>query len=197
MAYRQHSGARRRQAGGMTEDLASGLGWFSIALGVAELVAPRTLTNMLGIKGSETLVQAYGLREIATGIGILSSEDPTPWMWGRVAGDALDISTLVTGLSGDNPKWENVAFALAAVGGVTALDLYCAQALSRQDSQPALPMRDYRNRSGFPRPPEAMRGAARDFEIPHDMRTPEALRPYDYPESSTRAGSSGGEATRL
>jgi hypothetical protein len=31
---------------------------------------------------------------------------------------------------------------------------------------------------GFPKPPEQMRGAARDFEIPPDMRTPEALRPF-------------------
>jgi hypothetical protein len=30
----------------------------------------------------------------------------------------------------------------------------------------------------MPRPPEAMRGAARDFKIPRDMRTPEALRPW-------------------
>jgi hypothetical protein len=39
-------------------------------------------------------------------------------------------------------------------------------------------MRDYRDRRGMPRPPQAMRGAARDFEIPRDFRTPEALRPW-------------------
>ena len=38
--------------------------------------------------------------------------------------------------------------------------------------------RDYGDRSGLPRPPEAMRGAARDFEVPQDMRVPELLRPY-------------------
>ena len=31
---------------------------------------------------------------------------------------------------------------------------------------------------GFPKPPEQMRGTARDFEVPADMRTPEALRPF-------------------
>ena len=30
----------------------------------------------------------------------------------------------------------------------------------------------------FKRPPQQMRGAARDFEVPRDFRTPEALRPY-------------------
>jgi hypothetical protein len=128
--------------------------------------------------GSETLVQAYGAREIATGIGILASDDPTPWVWGRVAGDGLDVATLVTGLGEDNPQRGNVALALAAVAGATALDLYCAQTLSSESPQPLPPIRDYSHRSGLPRSPQAMRGAARDFEVPRDFRTPEALRPY-------------------
>jgi hypothetical protein len=78
------------------------------------------------MQGSEQLLQAYGLREIATGIGILSSEQAAPWIWGRLAGDALDIATLSTGLKEDNPKRENVGIALAAVAGVTALDLVCS-----------------------------------------------------------------------
>ena len=39
-------------------------------------------------------------------------------------------------------------------------------------------MRDYSHRSGFPRDAEAMRGAARDFIVPEDYRTPNPLRPY-------------------
>jgi hypothetical protein len=159
--------------------LARGLGWFSIGLGLAEVLAPRALTRGLGMQGSEQLLQAYGLREIATGIGILSSEQAAPWIWGRLAGDALDIATLSTGLKEDNPKRENVGIALAAVAGVTALDLVCGVSLARNTSPyPHRPAIDYRSRVGFPKPPEQMRGAARDFEIPPDMRTPEALRPF-------------------
>src|SRR4051794_31635707 len=84
--------------------LAQGLGWFSIALGVAELVAPRSLARALGMEGNESLLQAYGAREIGTGIAILSSRRPAPWLWGRVAGDALDIATLACGMTSDNPK---------------------------------------------------------------------------------------------
>jgi hypothetical protein len=68
--------------------------------------------------------------------------------------------------------------ALAAVAGATAVDVYCAQALSRESPIPLPPMRDYSDRSGLPRPPQAMRGAARDFEVPRDFRQPEALRPW-------------------
>jgi hypothetical protein len=74
------------------------LGWFAIGLGLAEILAPRALTRGLGMEGHEQIVRAYGVREIATGIGILSSTHPVPWIWGRVGGDALDIATLATGL---------------------------------------------------------------------------------------------------
>ena len=170
--------SRRGQPDSATDTLARGLGVFSIALGLVEIFAARSLTRALGMEGNETLVQAYGAREIATGIGILAADDPTPWIWGRVAGDALDVATLVTGLGEDNPNRENVGLALAAVAGATALDVYCAQALSSESPQPLPPARDYSRRSGFSRPPQDMRGAARDFQAPPDFRTPEALRPY-------------------
>jgi hypothetical protein len=163
------------------DSLARGLGWFSIGLGLAEVLAPRALTRGLGMEGIEQTVQAYGVREIATGIGILSSNQPAPWIWGRVGGDALDLATLATGLQRDNPKKENVALALAAVAGVTALDFICAASLARHASESPRPRRpaiDYHSRTGFPKSPEQMRGAARDFVVPRDMRTPDALRPF-------------------
>ncbi len=111
------------------ETLAQGLGWFSIALGLTEVLAPRTLARTLGMGRRKMLVAGYGVREIATGIGIFASADPTPWMWGRVSGDALDIGTLAAALIGGNPRKGSVAVALATVAGVTALDVICAQAL--------------------------------------------------------------------
>ena len=74
--------------------LAQGLGWFSIGLGLVQLASARAVANGLGLHGQERLVQAYGLREIATGLGILAArgEDRAPWLWGRVAGDALDLA---------------------------------------------------------------------------------------------------------
>jgi len=46
------------------DQLARALGWFSIGLGVVELLAPRRVTETLGMEGSETLVRAFGIREI-------------------------------------------------------------------------------------------------------------------------------------
>ncbi len=158
--------------------LAQGLGWFSIGLGLAELLAPEGVTRPFGMERHTALIRAYGLREIAAGVGILTQSDPTPWVWGRVAGDALDIATMAAGLSSDNPRRDNVAIAIAGLVGITALDAYCAQRLSTERGQ--APPREYHygNRSGFPRGLAAARGAAHDFEPPRDFRTPEPLRPY-------------------
>ena len=163
---------------GSTLRLAEGLGWFSIGLGVAELLAARTLGRALGMEDRSELLRTYGAREIVTGVGILTQPDPTPWIWGRVGGDVLDLATLATGLDDNNPRAGNVGLALFAVAGVTALDVFCAQALSKERRTAYTPHRDYSDRSGMRRPPEAMRGAASDFEPPRDMRLPELLRPY-------------------
>jgi hypothetical protein len=184
MRYETERTRRRGQADTATDTLARGLGLFSIALGIAEVAAPRALARALGMKGQEGLIAGYGVREIATGIGILASKDPTPWIWGRVAGDGLDLATLATALEGNNPKKGNVGIAMAAVAGVTALDVYCAQTLSRESPHPLPPMQDYSDRTGYPRGIEQSHGAARDFEVPSDFRTPEALRPYTQPEPS-------------
>jgi hypothetical protein len=159
------------------ERLATGLGWFSIALGIAELAAPKAICRALGMQGREGVVQAYGAREIMTGIAILASHDPTPWIWGRVGGDALDLATLATGLEGDNPKRDNVWVGVAAVAGITAIDIACAQRLTAGKSL-SHDVPDYSDRTGFPKSPDAMRGAARDLEIPADFRIPEPLRPW-------------------
>jgi hypothetical protein len=179
MRYQTYRSGRPGQADTATDALARGLGWFSIGLGLAELLAPGRLAGALGMQGKEALIQGYGAREIATGVGILAAKDPTPWIWGRVAGDALDLATLATEVARGNRERQNLGIAIAAVAGVTALDILCAQTLSSETTQPQLPLHDYSDRSGLPRAPDAMRGAALDtFETPEDYRTPAAMRPY-------------------
>ena len=83
-----HSPPDMRYAPGI--GLARALGWFSIGLGAAELLAPRLMGELTGVR-SATLIQAYGLREILTGVGILGSERPAGWMWGRVVGESDEL----------------------------------------------------------------------------------------------------------
>src|SRR5579883_680932 len=76
------------------DELAKGLGYFSLALGVAELIVPRLVCRAAGMRPTRTLIRGYGVRELATGIAIAASHDATPYLWGRVAGDAVDIATV-------------------------------------------------------------------------------------------------------
>src|SRR5919112_3485540 len=80
--------------------LARGLGWFSLGLGLTELVAPGKLARALGLEGKENLLRAYGGREIVAGVGALSVDAP-PAVSSRVAGDLMDLGTLTLGLKGD------------------------------------------------------------------------------------------------
>jgi uncharacterized membrane protein len=111
--------------------LAKGLGWFSIGLGVTELLAPKVIANISGVPNSRTgLIRLYGLREIAAGVAIFSQKQPAAGVWSRVAGDALDLASLGMAFTSPDAKRGRVAFATANVLAVTALDLMCAKQLS-------------------------------------------------------------------
>ena len=124
-------------AGG-PDQLANGLGWFSLALGLAQLVAPRQVAQLIGVDegASQAVMRAVGLREIASGIGILSqpSSRHANWVKARVGGDVMDLALLGKAYtSGDNDQTK-VTTALVAVAGITALDLFCSQQLDSQQS---------------------------------------------------------------
>ena len=170
MSRRLGTHSTRHGSGRPINDVtARGLGWFSIGLGMAEVLMPRTIGRAVGISGGGALLFVYGLREIATGIGILKAKNQTPWLWGRVAGDALDIATVAT-LSRPNRKL-SAGLGIAALAGVTALDFTIARAMSERDQRRSRSWVDYSDRSGFSLPPEEMRGKAYgNFETPRDMK---------------------------
>lgn len=179
--------ALRGRSRSASDELAKGLGYFSIALGLAELFAPRAICDALGMGNHDALVRAYGAREVATGVAILMSHDATPWILGRVAGDAVDIATVAaTALRADNPKQGNAVIALGALVGVTVLDAACAQGLIAEKGGQRTAVADYSNRSGFPKPPASMRGAAGDFAVPADFRVPDPLRGDTFEQRTAR-----------
>jgi uncharacterized membrane protein len=125
---------RRRVEGSsdrQTENrIASGLGWFSIGLGLAEIVAPGTVARLAGVPEegrTKTILRVYGMRELAAGVGILSQDNPAPWVWARVWGDLLDLSSLGKAMLSDDAQRARSGFAAAAIAGITGFDVYCAQ----------------------------------------------------------------------
>ena len=140
--------------------MARNLGWFSLGLGAVEIFATRRVTNFLGMKSDETLIRAYGFREVAAGILSLSTEKKTG-LWSRVAGDGLDIATLLGAFQFHNPKKGNVALALLMVGGITVLDWTTAQEISARDARNKGRKRLYSERTGYPKGLAAIKGIAR------------------------------------
>lgn len=120
------------------------LGWFSIGLGLAQMLTPRGMSRLTGVgdqPSKRTGMFAVGLREITAGVGILSRKRPSGWLWTRVAGDLMDLAMLGSALNSRKSDRGRVIASLVAVGGVTYLDCVTALALSRAD-RAAAPSRE-------------------------------------------------------
>lgn len=113
--------------------LAVGLGYFSVGLGLMELLGTRQLERWFGVENAR-LIRAYGVREIATGVQILMGSRLAPLLWGRVAGDVLDLGTLGVAARDEDANRRNLAIAAGAVLGVMLLDILDGMALSKTRS---------------------------------------------------------------
>lgn len=109
-----------------TRKVANGLGYFSIALGLTEIVAAKQLSKALGM--SPTLLRVFGVREILAGVGILGRARKGAGVWARIGGDALDVLALGNAMRSASTR-SNAALATVLVSPVVALDLLCGKEL--------------------------------------------------------------------
>jgi hypothetical protein len=113
------------------EKIATALGWFSIGLGVTELITGGRMSKAFGMgdRNAGKVVRAFGVREIASGVAILAGQKKLG-VWSRVPGDLADLGTLWSALAlPSNPHRGRVALAMGAVAGTTALDVATARRL--------------------------------------------------------------------
>jgi uncharacterized membrane protein len=187
-----HAAAWARDAnGGRSHDaerLARALGIFSVGLGLTQILAPQGLARSIGVDddGNRRTMRALGLREIATGVGLLTRERPTAFAWGRVAGDVMDLALLGSAFRSSRHNHRRIAAATAAVAGVLVLDVLASQWLSRQDEGVGLEARPrrrgirVRQAATINRSPEEVYGFWRDLEnLPRFMGHLESVRELD------------------
>jgi uncharacterized membrane protein len=127
-----YQGRQRTPRNGNGEGLIKGLGWFSIGLGLAGILAPKRVAKLAGVKIKKkpaygAMIRLCGFREVASGIGILSGCGTAGWLWARVAGDLVDLGLIESAMFSKKTKRKRASIASAAVLGVTALDLYALQ----------------------------------------------------------------------
>ncbi len=114
------------------ERFARGLGWFSVGLGAAQVAAPGALASAIGVKndrGSRWTMRPLGLRELGSGLGILTQQSPIGFLWGRVAGDVVDLALLGVAAKRKKVSGGRLAAATATVVGVTIVDTLTARRL--------------------------------------------------------------------
>jgi len=117
--------------------LGRGLGWFGVLAGVAALLAPRAVGSAVGLGSNRrSVVRSIGMRELASGVGILTPGNPAPWLWLRTAGDVADLALLAGGMRPGNSGRGKAALSFATVAGVLALDAFAASHFTRHARHP-------------------------------------------------------------
>lgn len=118
------------------QSLARGLAAFSIGLGLAQLLAPRKLAELIGLnEDHDALMRTLGAREIASGIGIMQG-NPGHFLAARAAGDVMDLGLLAGALREPRNDRNKLWGAIGAVAAVTALDMIACALQNRDHSEP-------------------------------------------------------------
>ena len=81
-------------------------------------MAPHRIARFLGTRNHGMLFRLMGLREVASGIGILTQRRPAGRLWARVGGDIIDLIALRNALASERAKPANIAIASLAVGAI-------------------------------------------------------------------------------
>ncbi len=138
--------SRGRAAGSLERDhhsaesRARALGWFSIALGMARVIAPERMARWIGAsekQNTRLVLRAVALREITCGIGLLSHTRTSTWAWARVVGDLMDVALLGSALGSKTSQRGKTLAAVASVLALGVVDSQTARDLGRPRTEHA------------------------------------------------------------
>ena len=155
------------------QSLARNLGVLSIGLGLTQLLAPRWFSRTIGVPGtggSSTTVRLVGIRELMAGAGLLGGP-PTPFLWMRVAGDAMDLALLSQAARNPLADRDRTGAAIASTLGITAVDVLASVGATGQDGTGLLGAKPARAAITIGLPPAEVYAFWRGLEhLPRFMR---------------------------
>lgn len=112
------------------ERIADGLGWFSLGLGAAQLLAPGALNRLAGIHddaAARVAQRLVGVREVGAFAAIMADRPrPALPLWSRVGGDLIDLALLARAWERKRESAPRLALTIANIAAVTGLDAYAA-----------------------------------------------------------------------
>lgn len=136
MSNPSESRSSRRQR---DERIAEGLGWFSLGLGSAQLLAPGALNRLAGIRddAAARVAQRFvGLREVGAFAAIMADRPrPAVPLWSRVGGDLIDLALLGRAWERKRESAPRLALTIANIAAVTGLDAYAATRSTEADKR--------------------------------------------------------------
>src|SRR3954454_6935811 len=171
------------------DPLARGLGVASAALGLPQVTRPAEFAQSLGGGAAPrhcAVTELVGVRELVAAAGLLGRPHPV-WLWGRVCGDAMDISLMARALRHhDGPGLPRSVFATAALVVITAVDVYAAVTRTIR-KETATPM-ELTSTTTVTRPPEEVYAFWRQLDrLPTFMAHLEEVRATDARRSHWKA----------
>jgi hypothetical protein len=121
-------------ADGRTSRAVTALAVLSLVLGTVQTGSPGATARLVGADDGPTSRAmtrwACGVRELVVGAGIAAGRSPRPWLWARVAGDALDLALLGVAVARHPARRDRALAATAAVAGITVTDIGTARRVS-------------------------------------------------------------------
>jgi uncharacterized membrane protein len=111
--------------------VARALVWVSLGLGLAEVLAPKRIQKLVGVRRGkhEALIRFAGFREIGHALMLITQARPQQAVISRVIGDVLDLGLLGAAFTTPRVKKNRLAIALASISGITLLDALTATQL--------------------------------------------------------------------
>lgn len=116
----------------MQKTLTRFLAWFSLVLGLPQLLAPGRVNEAIGVKDDDDTrlwQRIVGAQELSAFAGVMTA--PRIFLWTRVAGDVFHLGLLARAWQTKKKDQTRLTVAIAQVGTTFGLDLFTAIAQAR------------------------------------------------------------------
>ena len=129
--------SQQSNGGPSAQQLATGLGWFSLGLGVTQMTAPGLVNRMIGVRDdpqSRVWQRLIALQELSAAGGILGRVRTDRWLRARTAADVVHIAMLMRARRSRGEHPVRVAMTVLSLLAVGAADAYASVEYPESDA---------------------------------------------------------------